>query len=889
MAVRPRRDPENKFLALSYYTGGVLRALLAEGGYIPDQVSLNPNDLNRRLAGGNMVANVLDITPDPKVLLALTHTPIKPLDALCELIDNAIDSFRAAQVMGTPVRFPLVDVTIPGESQARRGEGIVRVTDNGVGLDKEGLANTLRAGFSGKNRFDSLGLFGMGFNIATGKLGRTTKVTTVRSSDANALRVTMDLPNVVRSRKFDVPVEEVAKHADFDHGTIVEVSDWWPEGDPNSGFIAQLAHIPKLQLRQQIGRRYASLLGNGEGPKARIRINQELVVPFEHCVWSGDRFVERKDWGNIPARIQIDTVIYSQRRCLVDGATVDAVSARCLECGSEASRTVEERLRGWVGIQRFDDNNKFGIDLIRNGRAIRVGEKDAFFNYVDDLGESVKEYPTDQQTGRIVGEVHLDHVPVDFTKQDFQRTTEEWQRAVQYLRGGSLLPSRWEEGAPNSSPISKLFQGYRKVRIAGKPDMYMGRFDEVSAKPVRIGREVEQEMYRRFIDRESGYYDDAKWWELVENASVPPLAALEECSECGYQNAPDVDVCAGCERILHSKQCLACSAIIAASASHCEFCNTSQIPEVQEPWRCAVCSSLNGIDDERCSTCEALRGAEDPVSVELLRRESEHLPSYSFESLAFTLADGKKSDPLDVVAYRAGSLKPRWDGEGVPTLASRAPGKIEVFIDESHSLFTHLGVRPQEAVAIEAAQYLHSLRSDLHGRSGHSVRNISATILADVWGENLAAGAEQVSDSIRAVFAQIAERLNGNDDAADFFQELDQYEQRELADRLISAGVLDQLASLRESGAFLGFASAGVLARFFSRYPEGWFGTVWTESLADPAAVGKVAAENSREQVVGIFSRCLDDCAAYLRFSYTDPLIVARVRASLAYLEARLA
>lgn len=26
-----------------------------------------------------------DLTPDPRVLIALTHTPLQPLDALCEL------------------------------------------------------------------------------------------------------------------------------------------------------------------------------------------------------------------------------------------------------------------------------------------------------------------------------------------------------------------------------------------------------------------------------------------------------------------------------------------------------------------------------------------------------------------------------------------------------------------------------------------------------------------------------------------------------------------------------------------------------------------------------------------------------------------------------------
>ena len=47
-----------------------------------------------------MPEEVLDITPDPKVLIALTHTPLKPLDALCELIDNGIDAFRTAALQG---------------------------------------------------------------------------------------------------------------------------------------------------------------------------------------------------------------------------------------------------------------------------------------------------------------------------------------------------------------------------------------------------------------------------------------------------------------------------------------------------------------------------------------------------------------------------------------------------------------------------------------------------------------------------------------------------------------------------------------------------------------------------------------------------------------------
>lgn len=836
-----------------------------------------------------MPQEFLDITPDPKVLIALTHTPLKPLDALCELIDNGIDSFRAAKLQGEPVRHPLLEVSVPGEAEVRRGEGLVRVVDNGGGLDLGGLEAALKAGFSGKNRYDTLGLFGMGFNIATGKLGRLTTVTTARRRDDFALRVVVDLPEVVRSRRFEVPVEVVEKPPNFDHGTVVDIAGWWHEGDPNAGFIGQLAHIPKPQLRGHLGRRYASILRSEDADRIRITLNQDTVEGYEHCVWGNERFVERQGWGMIPARIDFDTVVYSQRRCVNDGTTFDSGTNECLECGSQESRTVEERIRGWVGVQRFDNNNKFGIDLIRNGRAIRVAEKDAFFNFVDDFGEAVKEYPTDQQAGRIIGEVHLDHIPVDFQKQDFQRSSEEWQRAMEFLRGGSLLPSNWPTGERNETPVSKLFQGYRKVRNFGRPDMYMGRWDETTRRAARVGREVEEDLYRRFLDKEPGYYDDARWWEYVETANVPPVLALEECSECGYQNRPDDDTCGDCGHLLRSKPCIACRSTIARSATTCPDCGASQIPEVREPWRCAVCGDTNGVDDEECGTCRSLRGTENPSAIEVLAREAENLPELSFESRSFQMADGRQTEPLEVTVFRSGPLRPAWDGERVPTIASRSAGRIVIFLDPTHVTFTQLGFRAEEMVATEAAQYLYSTRSDLAGRPAHSVANIASQVLADLWGERLAAGPETVRDDTRALMARIADRLDGNAEANDFFGDLDQFELRDLSDKLISAGKLDQLPELRLNGGYLRHAAPGVLARFFMRKPEAWFGAVWSEELPDPEIVGEAAAQDARDQIFGVYGRCLDDCAGYLRFGGDDPLILARARASREFLEARLA
>ena len=78
-----------------------------------------------------------DLTPDPKVLLALTQTPLQPLDALSELIVNAIDSFQAARLQGAPVEYPLVIVEVPGPTEVNRGEGMLRVCDNGPGMTPE--------------------------------------------------------------------------------------------------------------------------------------------------------------------------------------------------------------------------------------------------------------------------------------------------------------------------------------------------------------------------------------------------------------------------------------------------------------------------------------------------------------------------------------------------------------------------------------------------------------------------------------------------------------------------------------------------------------------------------------------------------------------------------
>lgn len=844
-----------------------------------------------------MTVKQLDITPTPQVLVALSHTPLKPLDAVSELIDNAVDSFRRGEEFGKAQRIRHVRLDIPGYSEVERGEGVVRVRDSGPGLSEDQIAQAMRAGFSSKNQYGSLGLFGMGFNIATSKLGRATTVISARSEDSDAVRVVLDLPQLLKKGTFAVTADRVEKPQGLEHGTVVEVRDWWRGEEANGGFIRQLARLPKKQLRDMVGRRYSTLL-RGDGEQAlHIAVNGEPCRAHEHCVWHESRFVEHPKFGNIPAKMSIDKVLGRSYRCWNDGALIGE-SDECPECGGRDGQEVVRRVHGWVGIQRYDDANEYGIDLVRNGRTIRAGEKSAFFSFTNPTtGLEEREYPMDSQYGRIVGEVHLDHVEVDFLKQDFQRNTLEWVEVMEHLRGRSMLPSSWEKSgeAPNDSPVSLLFQGYRRVRKIGRADMYPGYYDPAKDKAVRISREREEELKRRFRNKEPGYYDDAKWWELVESANEPPIEELPECEECGFQNTPDVETCQGCTRILLGKHCVndACVEEIPRSAQSCPHCGESQVAKVQIPWACAFCGCDNKAGTESCGTCGTMQGAPHPASPEALRAMAEENEELSAHRLSIDLVNGKATDPLDVaVSVAVRPIVAAYQQPPVPLVTHMSAGRLVVYIDLAHQAFTLMGIRPEYLLAAEAAQYLYTLHSDSRLRShpGHSIATLTSQLLKVGWADSVADNADTVRDEIKELFNTLRERLVNAPNAADFYDELDESQQKSLADSVINSGVdLREMDRLRSSGAYLRHCDHESLVAFFNWNASTWFGgRVWSEPWPGDA-LGPVVAAKVGEELHTKYLRCLEDCASYLRYEQPERLLVVRARAAVDFLNGKLA
>ncbi|SMB95938.1 Histidine kinase-, DNA gyrase B-, and HSP90-like ATPase [Thermanaeromonas toyohensis ToBE] len=838
--------------------------------------------------------DTFDLTPDPKVLIALTHTPMQPLDALCELIDNAIDSFQTAKLQGIPVEHPLVVIDLPRPSDIKHGGGSIRVRDNGPGLTRDMAEKALRAGFSGNNPFDSLGLFGMGFNISTGKLGRVTRFLTARKEEDTAIEVVIDLEQIRQSGSYRVPFSR--KQKEFEHGTLVEISGWWPEGNPNSGFVRKLVQYGIPKVREEIGRRYATILRERG---VRIIINGDPCEPFEHCVWSDSRYVERKGYGKIPAVFRFNEVVGTQIRCCSCTALVPAGHKQCPACGSSNLRTIEERIRGWVGIQRFDHPTDFGIDLIRNGRAIRIGEKAAFFEYVDEFKRTIKDYPIDQPYGRIVGEVHLDHVPVDFLKQDFQRTSPEWQRAMSFLRGDSSLQPNQPGADQNNSPLFKLYQGYRRVRVPGKTDLYMGYWDPEKKRPVRVSRDVEREFYERFKRREPGYYDDTEWWKLVEEADKPPLEELVECPECAAQNLKTSEVCTVCERVLIGKTCLnpECRQFIPKSAPSCPHCGTLQEPQVQEPWKCLVCGRRNSPDEKTCSSCGMQRGTENTLSKEYLLKHSYKSDELSIPGCTVLLADGSRSAPVDVDTYitKVPISPPDQPDKQVPLIAFKGE-KIEVFVDKNHRLFKTFRVRPEQMIAAEVALFLYDYNRRLCAQQQyqglHTLSNLQWEILDMRWSDALEDSAERLREDILAFFDALRQRLPHllGERAKDIFNDLSDDQKKHLVNNLLGRNIdISNLGDMKQSGEYLYYIDEQTVVDIFHKYPEEFFdGKFWQVTYAGISGLPDVAVEQARKSIVATYLNCLEDVSSFLRYRAPEAIITQRARMSLEFLQQKV-
>jgi hypothetical protein len=472
--------------------------------------------------------STVDITPSPRVLRMLGQIDFAPWQCLAELIDNSIDAFIDQSAAGTASAAPRIYIQLPNDKELRSGSGVISVKDNASGMPIESLENAVKAGYSGNDPVEKMGLFGMGFNISTARMGRRTEVWTTRADDAVWTGLVIDFDELERNQTFRAPlVTRKKKSEELEggvHGTEIRISRL--EADRVRPLIWGAG---KRNTKDRLGKVYGRVMSR---LGIEIYYDSDLITAWRHCAWDAKRFVETKTFGNVPARIDIDKTLETKRFCTTCWVWLLDVDKVCSSCGHD--RDVIERsrrLKGWLGVQRYFDKKHYGIDLIRNGRVIEELDK-SFFTFTDENGDTIFEYPIDaiHWGGRLIGELEIDFVRVSHQKDSFDKLDPEWKKVVELVRGKAPLQPRIAERmglGKNDSPLSRLFTAYRKG-TAGLKDLVPGTPDGAGLNSGLVTEYVE-----KFYAGDPAYQSDEKWYELVLQAEAGKRGESKGAEEAG--------------------------------------------------------------------------------------------------------------------------------------------------------------------------------------------------------------------------------------------------------------------------------------------------------------------------------------------------------------------
>jgi len=246
-----------------------------------------------------MRANFVDITPTPRVLRILGEIPFQPWQCFAELIDNSIDAFIDADRAGFAVDEKRLIVRWSTEAVGESNRTI-EIIDNARGMNIEQLTNAVKAGYSSNDPTSNLGLFGMGFNISTARLGEKTTILSTRAGDSEWIGIEIDFNNLIKGGGFSAPLITRAKESPNDHGTKIEVSNL------KDGVYSNIKQT-ETQIRRQLENIYAPLLNKNN---INIFVQGKKLSPKQHCVWSASRFVIR-DGKRVGAIQRIDRILGS--------------------------------------------------------------------------------------------------------------------------------------------------------------------------------------------------------------------------------------------------------------------------------------------------------------------------------------------------------------------------------------------------------------------------------------------------------------------------------------------------------------------------------------------------------------------------------------------------
>lgn len=447
---------------------------------------------------------VVDITPTPRILRTLGDIPFSAWQCLAELIDNSLDAFSYAESIGSVLKAPRIDIVWSSDHVAASEREIV-IQDNGFGMSLDTLQKAAKAGYSSNDPIHSLGLFGMGFNISTARLGDETLFLSTIAEASEWVGIKIGFEQLIRQQTFSAPVVWEQKRNPGESGTKIIIKNI------KEGMFTELRK-KESAIRRQLEVIYTPILSRA---KVSIYVQGKKLSPRPHCVWAESRFVVRKG-VRVYAIQKIDRdlgVTYfdtERNRYLSEGenAELDILISRGGVLPTQITRR-SRHLTGWIGIQRFADPTSFGLDFVRNGRKILVSDKSLFGYENPDTGTYTVEYPVELGStvgGRIVGELHVDYMIPSYQKNSFDSTERAWRLTVEAIRGaGPILPMKRQAlgyDGDNESPLAVLVNAYRRT--------------DPGTKNLAIRNADAREFAKRFDTGDPKYRTDDVWYRVAQ-------------------------------------------------------------------------------------------------------------------------------------------------------------------------------------------------------------------------------------------------------------------------------------------------------------------------------------------------------------------------------------
>ena len=785
----------------------------------------------------------LDITPSPRLLEVIGDLDVPLWQCLAELIDNAFDGYHRMLDSDENI-VPTIHITVPDEDTLPEN-AFVEVRDNATGMELGALRQALRAGYSGNERFGSLGLFGMGFNVATARLGNLTEVRTSTAGEPDWLVARIDLRDLQHREAFRIPLERQPKSSLAESGTTVRVS-----GLRSEVFESLRRKTQRNQIREVLGDVYSYLLRNRESGGLRdhpvwLLLNQQRIVAQLPCIWGRERSVTRRG-VETPAVIDIDEELADALACVACGHWLQSTEAsECPECRSTNLAMRSRRVHGWVGIQRYLDKSNYGIDFIRNGRKILRRDK-TIFAWVDpDNGREEPEYPIELPNGqgRIVGEIHVDHVPVSYRKHDFQRESRAWRNVVRVLRGDApLLPNKAKQlgYAENDSPLAKLFNAYRR-NDPGLACLIPGDSQGKAAI-----HEKARQWAKNFERGVPEYQDDSIWY----------MAAVSSDRARGVE-LPD----SGVPNEQATREAF-------AEAGLGDFFPP---PETEE-------EGVRAADEEPADGDAGPAKDSPPIT------DAEWFGRLRSRARRYFDLDGELTLPrLDTFRLSTygvvGEDLRRDPGVALPAIAWMPSGaELEVFVDEGHEVFVDFGKDPRDYALLAAAQTLHRRNPQ------EQLLRVLVQVTTQFPDQRLNASSvrERIEDLLHALQTLTAGAIVDN---ADQFWLMVSHTERQASERLAQSTRprLDWGEATR-SVDFVEFLSLAAIADLVEAAPEVLLDgnvfavrfSTWTEAQEDSQVASDLATD------LRALSRFLADGAhldrdAVIRATLTERMVRAQV------------